>query len=82
MSQNTMASHSHGINNGGGRNIGGPAPRFGTTNCRQGNGNSGSAGNSGNHNHPHSRSANGSFNTNLNFAVQYVDIILCSYSGT
>jgi len=82
MSQNTMASHSHGINNGGGRNIGGPAPRFNATNCRQGNGNSGNAGNSGNHNHPHSRSANGSFNTSLNFAVQYVDIILCSYSGT
>ena len=51
-------------------------------NFRVGNGASGSTGNGGGHNHPHSRNASGSFNTSINFAVQYVDIILCSYSGT
>ena len=89
MSNNTMAQHTHPINNGGGTNAANGGP-FGTeglaTNnprtIRQGNGGTGSVGNSGAHNHNHSRSANGSFNTSINFAVQYVDIILCSYSGT
>ena len=82
MSNNTMASHSHSISNGGGGTGRSPGPQGANTNCRTGNGASGNYGNSGAHNHPHSRSANGSFNTSLNFAVQYVDIILCSYSGT
>ena len=82
MSNNTMAQHTHSINNGGGANSIGPSPGYNTTTVRQGNGGTGNAGNSGNHSHPHSRSASGSFNTSINFAVQYVDIILCSYSGT
>ena len=82
MSQNTMASHSHGINNGGGVTVATPIPVTSPRNARTGNGNTGNAGNSAGHSHPHSRSANGSFNTSINFAVQYVDIILCSYSGT
>jgi len=67
MSTNTMAS---------------PSPFFGNLTIRQGNSNTGGYGNSGGHSHPTGASANGSFNTSLNFAVQYVDIILCSYSGT
>lgn len=86
MSTNTMAQHTHPINNGGGTNVSNCGPfSLGSTACRnarQGNGNTGGYGNSGGHSHPHSRSANGSFNTSLNFAVQYVDTILCSYSGT
>ncbi len=83
MSNNTMASHTHGVNNAS-NNVAGvnPFPQSGNTSCRTGSGNTGGYGNSGGHSHPHSRSANGSFNTSLNFAVQYVDIILCSYSGT
>jgi len=82
MSNNTMAQHTHPINNGPTTSIrasGGPTSN---SNFRTGNGGSGGAGNGGGHNHPHSRSASGSFNTSLNFAVQYVNIILCSYSGT
>lgn len=82
MSTNTMASHSHPINNGGGTTVASPSPFFGNATVRQGNGNTGGYGNSGGHSHPTGASANGSFNTSLNFAVQYVDIILCSYSGT
>jgi hypothetical protein len=82
ISSPTMAQHSHGINNGGGINVGSDTPNTPGTNVRQGNGATGNYGNSGSHNHPHSTSASGSFNTSLNFAVQYVDVILCSYSGT
>ena len=83
MSVNTMASHSHSVNNASGTTYYGFNTRpVGNANFRTGNGNTGGYGNGGGHSHPHSRSANGSFNTSINFAVQYVDIILCSYSGT
>ena len=83
VSNNTMAQHSHPINNGpGGANIWNNTGPTANTTYRTGNGATGSVGNGGNHNHPHSRSASGSFNTSINFAVQYVNIILCSYSGT
>ena len=82
MSVNTMAQHSHPVNNGGNTNTNNPGPGLGNATVRTGGGNTGNQGGNGNHNHPHSRSANGSFNTSLNFAVQYVNIILCSYSGT
>ena len=83
MSNNTMASHSHGVNNGNNvQSADGVTPQSNGTPVRRDTGSTGNYGNSGAHNHPHSRSANGSFNTSLNFAVQYVDIILCSYSGT
>jgi len=79
---NTMAEHSHPINNGGGTTVGGDTPSTPATNVRQGNGGSGNYGNSGAHGHPHTASATGSFDTTIDFGVQYVDIILCSYSGT
>ena len=82
ISGNTMAQHTHPINNGGGTNVATNTPTTPNINVRTGNGGTGNYGNSGGHNHPHSRSANGSFNTSINFAVQYVDIILCSYGGT
>lgn len=81
MSTNTMASHTHPINNGSGTNAKGASPS-GNVTIRQGNSNTGGYGNSGGHSHPTGASANGSFNTSINFAVQYVNIILCSYSGT
>ena len=79
---NTMANHTHSIGNGPGTTVGGDTPNTPATNVRQGNGASGSYGNSGGHGHPHSASANGSFDTTIDFEVQYVDVILCSYSGT
>lgn len=83
MSTNTMAQHSHGVNNGNNiQSAEGVTPQTNGITVRQGNGNTGNYGNGGSHNHPYSTSASGSFNTSLNFAVQYVDIILCSYSGT
>ena len=82
ISGNTMAQHTHSINNGGGVTVSSNTPLNPSVNVRTGNGGSGNYGNSGGHSHPHSRSANGSFNTSINFAVQYVNIILCSYSGT
>ena len=83
MSNNTMASHSHSVNNAGPTtSIGNNTRPQGNANFRVGNGATGGAGNGGGHSHPHSRNASGSFNTSINFAVQYVDIILCSYSGT
>ena len=82
MSTNTMAQHTHPINNGGNTNAASPSPLFGSGTVRAGNSNTGGYGNSGGHSHPTGASANGSFNTSLDFAVQYVDTILCSYSGT
>ena len=83
MSNNTMAQHDHGVNNGNNvQSADGVTPQSNGVPVRRDTGSTGNYGNSGAHNHPHSRSANGSFNTSLNFAVQYVDIILCSYSGT
>lgn len=83
MSTNTMASHTHSVNNAAPLSTyGSGASPANNTAFRTGNGATGGYGNSGAHSHPHSRSANGSFNTSINFAVQYVDIILCSYSGT
>ena len=82
VSNNTLANHTHPINNGGGNTSNGPTPGYNNTTIRQGNGGTGNAGNGGAHNHNGSASASGSFNTSINFAVQYVDIILCSYSGT
>ena len=83
MSNNTMAQHSHSVNNAGPTtSIGYNTRPQGNINVRVGNGASGGAGNGGGHNHPTGANASGSFNTSINFAVQYVDIILCSYSGT
>ena len=83
MSTNNMAQHSHGVNNGNNiQSAEGQTPQSNGITVRRGNGGTGNYGNGGSHNHPHSRNASGSFNTSLNFAVQYVDIMLCSYSGT
>ncbi len=82
MSVNTMASHSHPINNGPNQNSASPHPITGNRTVRTGNGNSGNAGNSANHNHGSNASASGSFSQNIDFRVKYVDIILCQYGGT
>ena len=82
LDTNTIASHDHPIGNGPGKTVGASFPRTGALTVRQGNGASGTYGNGGAHGHPHSASANGSFDTTIDFEVQYVDIILCSYSGT
>ena len=82
MSVNTMASHTHPINNGPNANSSAPTPLSGNRTVRTGNGNTGNAGNSAAHNHGSNASASGSFSSNINFSVKYVDIILCSYGGT
>ena len=82
MSNNEMADHTHPISNSGNTTTAGPAPRFGTNTVRTGNGASGVAGAGGAHGHNHSASASGSFSGSLDFDVQYLDTILCSYSGT
>lgn len=82
MSVNTMASHSHPINNGPNANSASPSPFSSNRTVRTGNGNTGNAGNSANHNHGSNASASGSFTGDIDFRVKYVNIILCSYGGT
>jgi hypothetical protein len=78
---NTMALHAHPANSGGNTNTSAPSPAVGSLTKVANSGNTGNYGNSGSHNHPITfTSASGPLSTTVDFAVQYIDIIYCTFS--
>jgi hypothetical protein len=77
LSVNTIPIHGHPANNGG--NTGGSS---GGVVCVAPGSSTGNYGNGGGHGHPASfTSANGPWSTTLDFRVQYIDVIICSFNG-
>jgi len=76
LDANTIPAHAHPANAGGNVNAAGGG------NARVANsGNTGNFGNSGAHAHPITvNAANGPISTNVDFAVQYIDVIYCTFS--
>ena len=73
---NTMIQHNHPSRNGGNATT---APGGGTKVAPGGG--TGNYGNSGGHTHPTTyTSANGPLSTSINFAVQYVNVIYCTFT--
>lgn len=80
---NTMAQHSHPANSGAATGRGTPSPAAGTVNTTANSapGQTGLLGSSGAHTHPISyTSASGPISTTVDFAVQYIDIIYCTFA--
>lgn len=78
---NTMATHAHPANSGGNVITNSPSPSVGTVTMVASSGNSGNYGNSGSHSHPITfTSASGPLSTSVDFSVQYIDIIYCTFS--
>ena len=84
LSANTIVSHSHPYNGGGGSNPGacGPFPQSSNRGVASPGGpSSGNAGSNQSHNHGTNSSSNGgSVSANQSFAVQYVNVIICNHS--
>lgn len=83
ISGNQLAQHNHPYAGGGGStNVASPSPFFGGAG-RAAPGGPSSGNRGGNNAHPHggnSGSNGGSVSSNVSFAVQYVDVIICNHS--
>lgn len=78
---NTMVQHAHPANSGGNAQTGTPAPNRGTITRVANGGGTGNNGNNGAHAHPVTfSSANGPLNTSVDFRVQYIDVIYCTFT--
>jgi hypothetical protein len=79
LSVNTVPQHAHPLNSGGNVGAGGASPASGSQGGTAPGTSTGNYGNSGSHAHPVTfSSANGPGATNLDFRVQYVDVIICT----
>lgn len=76
LDANTIPAHAHPANTGA------DVAAAGGGNARVSNvGNTGNYGNSGSHTHPVTvNAANGPINTTIDFTVQYIDVIYCTFS--
>lgn len=78
---NTMVQHAHPANSGGNVNTGSPSPFAGSVTRATPGGGTGNYGNSGGHTHPVTyTSANGPISTSLDFSVQYISVIYCTFT--
>lgn len=81
ISVNTMVQHAHPANSGGNVNTGTPAPNRGTSPRVNPGSATGNYGNGGGHGHPVTyTSANGPLSTSLDFSVQYISVIYCTFT--
>jgi hypothetical protein len=78
---NTMVQHAHPANAGGNAQTGTPGPGRGSITRVANGGGTGNNGGSGSHTHPVTfSSANGPLNTSVDFRVQYIDVIYCTFT--
>lgn len=81
IDSSTMVSHAHPANSGANTNTGTPAPNRGTTTRANPGNATGNYGNGGGHTHPVTyTSANGPLSTSLDFSVQYISVIYCTFT--
>jgi len=80
LSANQIPAHSHPASTNSTANSANTS-NGGTARVDEGLTNTGSIGNGGGHSHPlTANAANGPVSSSLNFAVQYIDVIYCSFS--
>lgn len=78
---NMLPIHAHPANSGGNVSTGSPAPSRGSITRVDNGGGTANNGGGGSHTHPVTySSANGPLNTSLDFTVQYINVIYCTFN--